>query len=108
MRLIIDEVELHSRFHEGGTMATYMVGYDLNKKGQNYPSLIAAIKSYGTFWSCLDSTWLIVTTESAEEIREHLQRFIDANDELLVAALTGEASWIGFTTDCSNWIEEHL
>ena len=89
-------------------MATYMIGYDLNKKGQDYRSLIDAIKSYGTYWSCLDSAWIIITTKSAIEIRNHLQQFIDSNDELLVVALTGEAAWIGFDAQCSDWLMSNL
>lgn len=89
-------------------MATYMVGYDLNKTGQDYESLKEAIKSYGNWWHHLDSTWLIVTSSSAEEIRNHLRRYIDSNDELLVAKLTGEGAWAGFNTSGSTWLKNYL
>ena len=46
-------------------MATYMIGYDLNRPGQDYPALIDAIKRLGTWWHHLDSTWIVVTDQKA-------------------------------------------
>jgi hypothetical protein len=37
-----------------------------------------------------------------------LQQYIDSNDELLVAKLSGEAAWTGFSDKCSNWLKENL
>ncbi|MEO6825245.1 MAG: SinR family protein [Nitrosospira sp.] len=91
-------------------MATYLIGYDLNKSGQNYPSLIKAIESYGTYWHCLDSTWLIKANGPAIDIVNNLNQFIDSNDELFVTEIAQrpDAAWIGFDTECSNWLGEHL
>ena len=90
-------------------MATYMIGYDLNSPGQDYTSLIDAIKGLsGTRWHHLDSTWLVVTTKSAKKIRDQLEPHLDDNDELLVAALLGEGAWIGFSDSASNWPKDNL
>ena len=90
-------------------MATYMIGYDLNKPGQDYDDLIDAIKNIGSnWWHCLDSTWIVVTDKSAVTIRDQLSPHIDRNDELLVARLTGEAAWTGFDDKCSNWLKNNL
>ncbi len=85
-----------------------MIGYDLNKTGQNYQKLIEQIKTYGTYWHCLDSTWIIRSSKSATEITNHLKTYVDSNDELLVAKLSGEAAWVGFNTECSDWLKENL
>ena len=88
---------------------TLIVGYDLNKAGQNYDKLIDALKSnYDNWWHYLDSTWLIKTTKTAVEVRDELQTFIDRNDELLVAELTGTAAWYGFTDRASVWLKSNL
>jgi hypothetical protein len=87
---------------------TYMVGYDLNRPHKDYPDLIAAIKKYGTYWHHLDSTWLIKTNESAVQIRDKLRVHIDDNDELLVAALTGESAWAGFDDKGSQWLNDNI
>lgn len=89
-------------------MNTYLIGYDLDKPGQDYKDLIDKIKSFGTWWHCLDSTWLIKSSLSAKAIRDDLATIIDNNDKLLVARLSGEAAWIGFTGDCSDWLKNNL
>ncbi len=89
-------------------MKTYMIGYDLDRPGQDYPELIEAIKNYGWWWHHLDSTWIIRTDSSAAQIRDYLQQFIDPNDELLVARLSGEAAWRGIPERGSKWLRDNL
>jgi hypothetical protein len=85
-----------------------MVGYDLNKPGQDYQKLYDKLRSYPNCWHHLDSTWLIKTNESAEKIRNDLGQLIDKNDELLVAALNGEAAWQGFNSEASKWLLDNI
>lgn len=89
-------------------MAVYMVGYDLNKPLQNYAELIDAIKSYGTWWHHLDSTWIIETDDTAASVRDNLGQHIDGDDELLVATIKAPAAWKGFNEKGSGWLKEHL
>jgi hypothetical protein len=89
-------------------VATYMVGYDLNKPLQNYTELITAIKAYDTWWHHLDSTWIIKTDETAAQIRDNLTKHIDANDELLVAKIGAPAAWRGFNEKGSQWLKDNL
>ena len=89
-------------------VATYIISYDLNKAGQNYKTLYDAIKSYGTWWHHLDSTWCIVTSHTAAEVRDHLSGCIDSNDCLLVVKSSGEAAWTGFNDRGSKWLEDHI
>lgn len=46
-------------------MTVYCVSYDLNKAGQNYNDLYEELKKSPNWWHHLDSTWLIVTNETA-------------------------------------------
>jgi hypothetical protein len=90
-------------------MSTYMIGYDLNRPGQNYEDLFNAIKAQSsTWWHHLDSTWIIKSDNNAKAIRDALVPHIDANDELLVAALSGEAAWTGFNDNGSTWLTNNL
>ncbi|MGZ8845318.1 MAG: SinR family protein [Pyrinomonadaceae bacterium] len=73
-------------------MKTYLVGYDLNRPGQNYDSLIKALQAYPNWWHHLDSTWVIKTDWTAVQIRDDLLPHIDKNDELLVVRLNGEGA----------------
>ena len=89
-------------------MASYLIGYDLNKPEQDYKELLDAIKSFTNWWHCLDSTWIVKTDLTAVQIRDKLSPHIDKNDELLVAKLSGEAAWVGFNDECSKWLSNNL
>jgi len=89
-------------------MKTYLIGYDLDKPGQDYSNLIAAIKKFGTWWHQLDSTWIVKSDLNSEEIRDYLVPHIDKNDKLLVVKLSGEGAWFGFNTEGSKWLKDNL
>jgi len=90
-------------------MATYLIGYDLNRLGQDYPELIDAIEQIGdTQWHCLDSTWIVKSELDSKGIRDLLKPHIDSNDELLVVKLTGQGAWAGFGKECSEWLTNNL
>jgi hypothetical protein len=90
-------------------MRTLLVGYDLNRPGQNYPDLYAALKAVPLWWHYLDSTWLLRTEESASALRDRLLAHVDRGDEIIVIDVTGrEAAWAGFDQRGSQWIRENL
>jgi hypothetical protein len=90
-------------------MKSFLIGYDLNKPGQNYENLFVAIKKLaGTWWHCLDSTWIIKSDSTAAAIRDALSPHIDQSDELLVVELSGVGAWVGFNAECSGWLKENL
>ena len=90
-------------------MSTILIGYDLNKTGQDYNDLIEKIKSLGAWWHHLDSTWIVKTNQSAVAVRDMLGPLIDSNDELLVIDITGDAAaWKGFNERGSKWLKDNL
>ncbi len=92
-------------------MNTLLVGYDLNKTGQNYKELIEFLKSDVNWWRHLDSTWLIKTEKSAKTLRDEIvvAGYVDANDELLVIDVTSDAAaWHGFNDKGSKWLKDNL
>jgi hypothetical protein len=89
-------------------VAVFLIGYDLRKPGQDYTALTTAIKDYPGWWHHLDSTWFVVSSESAETIRNHLIQFIDSNDKLMVAKVRREAAWFGLTKEESDWIQSNF
>lgn len=91
-------------------MATILLGYDLNKAGQNYSGLIAGIKeTFPIYWHCLDSTWIIKTDWTPAQVRDWLWARMDANDEVFVVDITGKAAaWAGFTGTCQSWLANNL
>ncbi len=91
-------------------MKTYLIGYDLNRpRGINdYPNLIAAIKSLGTWWHYLDSTWIVETSLNVRDIRDKLKIHIDGGDELLVIRVTSAWAGAGFAAKAYDWLREHI
>lgn len=88
-------------------MKIYCVGYDLNEQDKDYKFLIEQIKSYGTWWHHLDSTWFIKTEKTASQIRDHLGQYIDSNDELLVFNVAPGWAGKGFNDRAYNWLKKH-
>jgi hypothetical protein len=94
-------------------MASYLIGFDLNKEGANYSARNKAVSDkiielYPTYWHHLDSTWIVVTTLTSEQIRDSLKDLLDKNDELLVAKFSGEGAWKGFSESGSSWLKKNL
>ncbi len=89
-------------------MNSYLITYDLMSPGQDYSSLHESIEKYNNYWKCLESVWIIKSDMSAKEIRNELAKHVDQNDKLLVAKLSGEAAWRGFSDKCSKWLKDNL
>lgn len=88
-------------------MSVYAISYDLNTPGQQYSDLHDAIKSLGTWWHFLDSTWLLSTSLRAEGVANRLRQVIDQNDHLLVIKVTAEsAGWL--PQKAWDWISQHV
>ncbi len=67
-------------------MAVYMITYDLNSKGQNYDDVIQAIKdsSTGTWCTYWESSFLIKSNLSVQEVVDNISPHLDGNDRLIV------------------------
>ena len=72
----------------------FLVSYDLRIPGQDYPNLITAIKALNG-QQALRSQWVVKVgaNNTAKDVRDHLVKFIDTNDRLLVNDYTDWASW---------------
>lgn len=88
-------------------MSTLLIGYDLNNQ-KNYDGLYGAIKSLGTWWHYLDSTWLVVTTHTPKDVRDRLNAYLDSDDELLVIDVAGRGrAWNGgFAEGAQKWLND--
>lgn len=90
-------------------MPAYIIGYDIHPtRGETYPELIDAIKALGHWWHHLDSTWVVVTTKSAAEIRDALKIHLQRDDQLLVVKSGGESAWRGFNERGAQWLKDNL
>ncbi len=81
-----------------------LVTYDLNSPGQKYQRLIQTIKSTGDWCHCLESTWLLRTSLTAEQVATRLRQQMDGNDKLLVTAFNPYNSGGWLPQEVWNWI----
>ena len=68
-------------------MRLHVVSYDLNRPGQDYQALINRLTQLGAK-HILYSQWMLKSTMTAAQLRDDLQRLIDATDMLLVVDVT--------------------
>lgn len=87
-------------------MTTYIVSYDLLVPGQKYECLKRKLEAHGTYWRFQQSAWLVRTNASAAQIRDDLNGCLDSNDKLMVAGLSGEAAWSGYTEQDARWLKQ--
>lgn len=88
-------------------MTVYCVSYDLNKSGQKYDDLYEELKSSPGYWHHLDSTWLISTTETAEQVYSRLRKHLDDNDRILIIKVVRDyQGWL--SESAWKWIRDHV
>lgn len=85
-------------------MKLYQITYDLRKQ-RDYNPLYERIKAYGTWCHALESTWIIASNQSADQVANNLRAVIDADDGLLVTRLQGDAAWVGLSAEQTKWLQ---
>ncbi len=87
-------------------MNVYCVSYDL-LTGQDYSGLAEEFKSSPGYWHCLHSTWLIATSETAEQLFNRFRKHIGSRDAVLVIKVTND--WSGWLPEeAASWIGQHV
>jgi hypothetical protein len=85
----------------------YIVTYDLSNPGRNYESLLKRIKAYGAWARLGGSSFLVLTVETATQVRDNLTPALDTNDSLYVGLMSNSAAWRGLGDEVSNWIKNN-
>jgi hypothetical protein len=85
-------------------MPHYLVVYDLNSPGQNYPNLIKHLESYPDHWHFQKSGWIIGPADSSVAVGQAALPFLDPNDKLFVQVVTEDCAWSGYTDQGSQWL----
>lgn len=89
-------------------MKSYLVSYDLIGPNRDYEKVADVLRTYGYRSRPLESVWLIKTSKTAVEVRNHIKTALDSNDKLLVTKLTGEAAWKNLSDKTGAWIKDNL
>jgi hypothetical protein len=73
---------------------TFVVSYDLLQPGRDYGPLWTELQRLGGKRILLSQWALTVTNVNAAQFREHLRRFVDPNDRILVMS-RDSSDWAG-------------
>lgn len=73
-------------------MAPYTISYDLNRPGQEYQSLYNELERLGGRRVLL-SVWVLRSNSTPKQLADHLLRYLDSNDRLLVVDGSSGAAW---------------
>ena len=80
-------------------MRLFLVSYDLINPGQAYPPIVGRLEALGAK-KVLFSEWMLRGSMTATQLRDDLQRYMDANDQLLVIDISGsEMAWTRLQID---------
>ena len=88
-------------------MNCYIVTYDLCQPRRDSTMLYNALKTFPAWGKVTESTWAIVSSLSASEIRDKLLHYIDSNDRLFVIKSGKEAAWNRALAN-NQWLKENL
>lgn len=91
-------------------MNRLLVAYDLvdHERSSEYARLTGRLRQYGTYARIEYSTWLLVTPASVRAVRDDLAAYVDDDDRLFVAGLTGETAWLHLSDDVRKWLHRHM
>jgi len=88
-------------------MTAYSITYDLKTPGRDYNGLYEAIKASGKWWHYLDSTWIVITNETSQQIWERLEKSVDKNDFVLIIEVKRNSfGWL--PKDAWDWINTNV
>ena len=79
----------------------FLITYDLKTPGQQYQKLWDALNNLGAK-RVLESVWYVKGNFTCVQLRDHLWRFMDSNDRLLVVRFDDFAGYIMTGTDLTN------
>lgn len=85
----------------------HLITYDLHRPVQNYAGLHEEIKKLGSWWHHLESTWLVDTALTPQQVWERLASKVDKDDNVLVIRVTGSHSgWL--PQEAWNWLNARV
>jgi hypothetical protein len=71
-------------------MRVLLVTYTLRNSLKDYNPLFESIKSVGKWWHYIDTTWIVQTNLTADQLAHKLLPFIEQPDYLLVVLIARE------------------
>jgi len=81
----------------------YLITYNLKTANWNYTGFFTALQNIGAWWHYLDTTWIIKTSYTPQQIYSMLAPHLSKNDLILVTKISGTSfGWL--PKDAWDWI----
>ena len=85
----------------------YVVSYDLRQARRNYSGLIEELRKSPSWWHFMESTWLISTSENADQVFARVKPHVDDDDYLLIVqARRPYQGWL--PKEAWDWINQQV
>ena len=85
----------------------FLISYDLNVPGRDYDDFYEEIKSSWKWWHYLESSWIVITDESPQQIWDRVGKHIDNNDYMLIIEVRDNVQgWL--PKDAWDWIHKYV
>lgn len=85
----------------------FAVTYEFGKRRPEHKRFFKELEASQGWWHFIESTWLIETNETPEELNDRLSRFLYEDDFLLIIqAIPPYQGWL--PKEAWNWIQERL
>jgi CRISPR/Cas system-associated endoribonuclease Cas2 len=88
-------------------MGLFVVSYDLRKK-KDYQTLWDEMDRLGGHKPLLSVYFLNVDVDTASELRDHLSKFIDDDDQLIVVPFSQKPAHQMANKGTNDWIKDNL
>ena len=88
---------------------TLCVSYDL-PEDSDYSEVIDYLKQFKGWWHHLESTWFVVTSKSAAEVRDDLSDRLPNGGKVIVFAVSVGSRWAtsGIPERGATWLTKHF
>ena len=83
----------------------YIITYNLKTLNWNYTGFFNALQNIGPWWHYLDSTWIIKTNYTSQQIYSMLGPHLSKNDLILVVEIIPGTRYGWLPQDAWNWID---
>ncbi len=83
----------------------YIITYNLKNSIWNYTGFFNALQSIGPWWHYLDSTWIIKTNYTSQQIYSMLGQHLSKSDLILIVEIIPGNRYGWLTKDAWDWID---
>ncbi len=89
-------------------MAVYSVSYDLNAPDKKYEDVYKVLKGFAGWNHIMESTWLISTNLTPNQVLEKFKPHLDSNDRMFISKVYAD-QYSGWLSDKQwEWVRTHV